>query len=172
MHRMKRLRLMVALWCLPIGCVDEDTNSALGSFVEVTGTATAKLDDNDGFDGVIVDCSSLFTSNVSIDDGNVEVAVSFEAGTAVGTRVDIGDATAQIKVGGIPFVATSGTVVVDENDTGIDMRIVVTLENVTTAEGHIVNGQIDCLEKGGDSVASSCASACTGGGGDDDGDSD
>ena len=50
-------------------------------------------------------------------------------------------------------------------------RIVVTLEGVTTAEGHTVNGQIDCLETSGDSLASSCVSARDGRG-DDDGDSD
>ena len=165
--------MVIALCCLPVGCVDEDTNSALGSFVEVTGTTTATLDDNDGSDGVIVDCSSLFSSKVSVDNGSANVAVSFDAGITPGTRLDVaGDVDVSLRVGGVPFSATSGTVIVDQNDLGVDMRIAVTLEDVATVEGHLVNGQIDCLETTGDSLASSCASACSGGGGDDDGDSD
>jgi hypothetical protein len=170
---MKQLRLFVALAILPVGCfVDEDTNSAVGSRVEVTGTVTELVEDSDGIDGVIVDCSSLFSSNVSIDNGSVRVDVSFDAGTVAGTRLDVGEANVQLSADGGEFPASGGVVVVDANDTGVDMRIVVTLENVTTVQGHTVNGQIDCLETTGDSLASSCASACTGGGGDDDFDVD
>lgn len=169
----KHARLAVALVCLPVGCVDEDTNSALGSFVEVTGPNTATLDDNDGADGVIVDCSSLFQSNVSVDNGEARVDVSFDAGKA-GARLDLtaDDVGVTLRIGAQSFAATTGIVVVDANDTGIDMRIAVTLEGVTTAAGHALSGQLDCLETTGDSFASSCASACTGGGGGGGGDAD
>lgn len=159
---MKRLRLVLLLVSLPVGCVDEDTNSATGSFVDVAGLA---IEDVDGGDGVLVDCSSLVSSNVSIVDGAVEVSVSFPAGTAAGARLELpGSATVTVRSGST-FDVQSGVVIVDTNDIGADIRIAVTLENVTASDGRVVSGSIDCLETTGDSIASSCASAGDGDGG-------
>lgn len=170
---LRRIRLAIVLASLPVGCFDEDTNSATGSFVELTGATTASLDDADGYDGVIVDCSSLFDSNVSVEDESTSVAVSFDAGTAPGTRLDApANVDVSIVVGTGALNVTGGVIVVDQNDTGIDMRIAVTLENVTTDDGTTVNGQIDCLEKTGDILVRSCFSCDGGGGSGSDGDSD
>lgn len=171
-----RSRVRIAHWAraaalllpLSVGCGDETADSASGSSLNlVEGSTSDGIADTNAEDGVNVDCGSLFDSTISITDRDgvgegksLVVAVTFPADAKTGDRVAVGSAKVSVKRdGGKSWDASSGTVVVDANDTEGDLRITIKLEAVGDGQGNSVSGSLNCMKAGGGSAFGGCGSS-------------